>query len=289
MKKIMLCLFIVLGMLGNGSSVFSMERDLNETNLESEIKNKFNLGTVYFKFFSPRFIVIPGIHSEGKVSLSEDLKTKEQCFNYLQNCKIRNRMSISGYFEKPSSHPKSMIVGSGLFQTMLQPITMFWLKDSFFVDTDKDLYPDICSKFDLKFVDGEEVKNFQGMFDVIYFDDFSDLYSEETLKAASLMLKSRGKLMMTYRDNGNGINLSEEASELYRTLHNEFAHMVQQNTLTKTKLEEHRMSLSNFWKTQICEQLSLYNFDRPMVTTNSIKFQIRENGCQHYHVIGWKK
>ena len=70
------------------------------------------------------------------------------------------------------------------------------------------------SKFDFDVIYNDNVINFQEKFDAIYFDGFSDLYTEQTLQAAALMLKSGGKLMTTYRENGNGIDLSKELSDV---------------------------------------------------------------------------
>lgn len=291
MKNIILGLIISFGVVGTGSSVCSMETAPDGMKSETQTKKlivniveqrdvKVLSGTSMSNF------IVPGGTGFCKVFLPKHVKTTEQCLEYAHSCSIRNPMTMREYVHGQTG-PKTIIVGSGLFQTMLQPIAMTEFKNSFFVDTDKELYPDMRSEFNFNFVYDESVINFQDTFDAIYFDDFSDLYNDETLQAAALMLKPGGKLVMTYRDNGNGIDLSQDNREIFLALNHEYIESIEQKKMTISSQQQHYDLLLDFWRAQISQTLIKCGFCEPVFSEK--RTPLRLNGVNHRHIHAWKK
>lgn len=302
-KESLIGLSMGLSVLINSSPGFASENNFIE---ESETKK--NIVRVVDRQLDPaRAFIHPGGKGMCQVKLPQGLETYEERLKYLDSCTIRDPMLMEDYLFEYPAKDKTMIVGSGLFQTMLQPIIMHQFKDSFYVDTDKELYPDIVAECGFKFAYRDEVCLFHGCFDAIYFDDFSPMCSYEILGTAHLMLKPGGKLFLTYRAGDGAIELSNEERAKYESFYPDFTDKTQSMDKQSQEyfdcFQNYEGKKFKFKCDKICSALFKAGFtvekngDLKQLRENfklwdylkGLPKPLRANGCPHIHIEAYKQ
>lgn len=195
---------------------------------------------------------------------------KNKISNFIKNSHVpRPKMTLQEYLNNDSLMPKSIIVGSGLAQATIQPITINEYKNSFYIDTTLNCHPDMVASFGTCFVYHDDVYPHTGKFDHIYFDNFWNMCESEVLEAAYKMLKTDGRLTITYRS--MDIKLDEDIN-------------VYLNSLNVDEQPKERRSIEI---PAIMKTLEKNGFGR--IHRSNSESAIRQNGFSFYHIYGYKK
>lgn len=185
----------------------------------------------------------------------------------------RCSVTIKEYLETNPEAQKTLIVGSGLLQEALQPISDPEFKNAFFIDSSPILHPDKVARFDLDFVSSDDGRNSQEKFDGVYLDSLGMHDIENIGEAAYSMLKAGGKITMSRHL--DGISFTDEELELKNKL-----------VISPQFTEQRKNEYIEFATSIVYKRLEAIGFKGPKLSESEM--EIRPYGHPSYHIYAYK-